>query len=59
MSAYGYYTKKDLTSIGNMAIMGLIGIIIASIVNMFIEKRNDVLDHHLSWGGHFCRLNGL
>ena len=38
MSAYGYYTKKDLTSIGNMAIMGLIGIIIASIVNMFLKN---------------------
>lgn len=35
MSAYGYFTKKDLTSIGNIAFMGLIGIIIASLVNMF------------------------
>jgi len=38
MSLYGYYTKKDLTSIGNMAMMGLIGIIIASIVNMFFNN---------------------
>lgn len=38
MSLYGYYTKKDLTSIGNIAIMGLIGIIIASIVNMFLQN---------------------
>lgn len=35
MSAYGYYTKKDLTSIGNIAFMGLIGIIIATVVNIF------------------------
>jgi FtsH-binding integral membrane protein len=35
MSAYGYFTKKDLTSIGNIAFMGLIGIIIASVVNIF------------------------
>lgn len=35
MSAYGYFTKRDLTSIGNLAFMGLIGIIIASIVNIF------------------------
>lgn len=35
MSFYGYVTKKDLTSIGNLCFMGLIGIIIASIVNMF------------------------
>ena len=38
MSLYGYYTKKDLTSIGNMAIMALIGIIIASIVNIFLQN---------------------
>lgn len=35
MSAYGYFTKTDLTSIGNIAFMGLIGIIIASVVNIF------------------------
>ena len=34
MSLYGYYTKKDLTSLGNMAFMGLIGIIIASVVKI-------------------------
>lgn len=38
MSLYGYYTKKDLTSIGNMAMMALIGIIIASIVNIFLQN---------------------
>lgn len=35
MSAWGYFTKRDLTSIGNLCFMGLIGLIIASIVNMF------------------------
>lgn len=38
MSFYGYTTKKDLTSIGNMAFMALIGIIIASIVNFFLKS---------------------
>ncbi len=38
MSLYGYFTKKDLTKIGNIAIMGLIGIIIASIVNIFFQN---------------------
>lgn len=38
MSLYGYYTKKDLTSFGNIAFMGLIGIIIASVVNMFMKN---------------------
>jgi len=38
MSFYGYTTKKDLTSIGNMAFMALIGIILASIVNFFLKS---------------------
>lgn len=38
MSAYGYFTKKDLTSIGNLAFMALIGLIIASIVNWFMKS---------------------
>lgn len=36
MSVYGMVTKKDLTGWGSLLLMGLIGIIIASIVNMFI-----------------------
>ncbi len=36
MSIYGYTTKRDLTKLGGFLIMGLIGIIIASIVNIFI-----------------------
>ena len=38
MSVYGYLTKRDLTSIGNLCFMGLIGIIIASIVNFFVAS---------------------
>lgn len=38
MSLYGYTTKRDLTSIGNLAFMALIGIIIASIVNFFLKS---------------------
>jgi len=36
MSMYGYVTKRDLTSIGNFCIMALIGLIIATIVNIFL-----------------------
>ena len=36
MSAYGYFTKKDLSSVGQFMIVGLIAIIIASIVNIFV-----------------------
>ncbi len=38
MSAYGYFTKSDLTRVGNLAFMALIGIIIASVVNMFLRS---------------------
>ena len=37
-SIYGWTTKKDLTSIGGFLMMGLMGIIIASLVNMFIRS---------------------
>ncbi len=36
LSGYGYFTKKDLDSLGKWMIVGLIGIIIASIINIFI-----------------------
>ena len=38
MSLYGYTTKRDLTQIGSFLIMGLIGIIIASVVNIFLAS---------------------
>ena len=36
MSLYGYTTKRDLTRLGGFLFMGLIGVIIASIVNIFV-----------------------
>ena len=36
MSGYGYFTKKDLSSMGQIMFVGLIAIVIASIVNIFI-----------------------
>ena len=36
MSGYGYFTKKNLDSIGQFMFIGLIAIIIASIINIFI-----------------------
>jgi FtsH-binding integral membrane protein len=36
MSGYGYFTKKSLDSMGKFMIVGLIAIVIASIVNIFI-----------------------
>lgn len=38
MSLYGYTTKKDLTSMGSFMFMGLIGIVIAGLVNIFLQS---------------------
>ncbi len=38
MSLYGYTTKKDLSGLGSFLFMGLIGLIIASIVNLFLRS---------------------
>jgi FtsH-binding integral membrane protein len=38
MSIYGYTTKKDLTAMGSFLIMGLFGIILAMIINIFLQS---------------------
>jgi hypothetical protein len=38
MSIYGYTTKRDLSQYRSFLMMGLIGIIIASVVNMFLQS---------------------
>ncbi len=45
-SLIGYITKKDLSGWGHFLIMGLIGIIIASLVNMFM--RNGIVSYVIS-----------
>ena len=46
MSVYGLVTRRDLTTIGNLALMSLLGIIIAMLVNIFL--RSQMLDMMLS-----------
>ncbi|MCL2086756.1 MAG: Bax inhibitor-1/YccA family protein [Oscillospiraceae bacterium] len=46
MSAYGYFAKKDLTGIGSLCFMGLIGIIIAMVINMFLGS--ETMDYIIS-----------
>lgn len=46
MSVYGMTTKKDLTSWGSFLFMGLIGIIIAAVVNIFLQS--SMLDFMIS-----------
>lgn len=38
MGIWGYSTKRDLTSMGNFLIMGVWGIVIASLVNLFLQS---------------------
>src|SRR5262249_30780249 len=38
MSLYGYTTRRDLSGFGSFLMMGLIGIIIAGLVNIFIQS---------------------
>jgi len=38
MSVYGYTTRRDLTGFGSFLFMGLIGIVIASLVNIFLHS---------------------
>ncbi|HEU0163352.1 MAG TPA: Bax inhibitor-1/YccA family protein [Rhizomicrobium sp.] len=38
MSLYGYTTKRDLTAFGSFLFMGLIGLLIASLANMFFQS---------------------
>jgi FtsH-binding integral membrane protein len=47
MAFYGYTTKRDLTSIGNLAFMALIGVILASLVNLFLKSNvlSDVVSY--------------
>jgi len=38
MSIYGLVTKRDLTSLGSFCFMGLFGIVVASIINIFLQS---------------------
>ena len=49
MSVYGFFTKKDLSSWGNLLFMALIGLIIASVVNIFWH--NDGLYWIITYAG--------
>ncbi len=49
MSIWGYSTKQDLTKIGNIALMSLIGIIISTILNLFLQ--NTYLELIISYVG--------
>jgi len=56
MAAYGYVTKRDLSSLGSILFMGLIGVILGSIVNLFWA--NSILYWFVTFAGVliFCGL---
>ena len=49
MAVYGTTTKKDLSSIGNICFMALIGLVIATLVNLFLKSAT--FDYILSYIG--------
>jgi uncharacterized protein len=49
LSAYGYFTKRDLSGMRSFLFMGLIGIIVASVVNMFLQS--SMWDFVISYAG--------
>jgi len=38
LSLFGYTTQKDLSAMGTFLIMGVVGLIIASLINMFVQS---------------------
>lgn len=38
LSLYGYTTKKDLSGLGTFLIMGVVGILVAMVINMFVQS---------------------
>ena len=54
MSVYGMVTKRDLTSVGSFMFMGLIGIIICSVINIFLKS--SALGFAISFIGVFIFL---
>jgi FtsH-binding integral membrane protein len=49
MSLYGYVTKRDLTRLGSLLFMALLGIILASLVNIFVHS--SLLDWGVTYAG--------
>ena len=49
MALYGYMTKRDLTRLGSLLFMALIGVIIATVVNIFL--RSEILMWIITYAG--------
>ncbi|MBP9758258.1 Bax inhibitor-1/YccA family protein [Candidatus Dojkabacteria bacterium] len=49
MAGYGYFTKQDLSTFGNIALMGLIGIILGAVINIFFN--NTIINWIITYAG--------
>lgn len=49
MAGYGYFTKQDLSTFGNIALMGLVGIILGAIINIFFN--NTIMNWVITYAG--------
>lgn len=49
MFVFGWVTKRDLTKVGSLAFMALIGIIVASVVNFFVQS--ELMGYIISYAG--------
>jgi FtsH-binding integral membrane protein len=47
LSLYGYTTKRDLSAFGTFLIMGVVGILIASLINLFVQSSGPAAGHQL------------
>lgn len=59
MALYGYVTKSDLTRIGNICLMALIGINHSYFGKYVLAELHAANDYHVRRGNIVCRTNGL
>ena len=59
LGLYGYVTKRDLSKGAAILFMALIGLILATVVNMFCRQLDALLGHHLRRRRHLRRADRL
>ncbi len=59
MSFYGYTTKRDLSRFGSLLFMGLIGIVLASLVNIWLKSTSADVGGNLYWRAGIRWFDGI
>ena len=52
LALYGATTRRDLSALGHFLFIGLIGVVLASVVNLFLASLGDLLGHHVRGSAH-------